>query len=365
MCRKLLTARLSAAPALLNDAALLKLYRVVAECIMYNLAALSPFHVGVADVATDWGSSFDCLFPGGDHALSPFLGGFHDIYRLMLRINIHLRQIPSTTTSAHSAVQSSQTLDALWWELHALEVAVPPSYRRVEGADGTRLYKAKHRISVLALRIHLVKISIPAIAAADVLIHPHLQTAIEILRQQDIREPGNPALRWPLTILACAAHVEDDYSFIVERMKELEVILDPSNCGKLRSAYTLLQHYRQGALALPLRTRRGSWTPHDQLDFLLEPQFLDQSGSGPVEPGDALTTGQLAVEQGDALTTGQLTVEPGVALMTGPFAIEPGDSLITDRWAQARCSNIRSRPGSSSVSATTSMGEKGTSHARV
>lgn len=296
MCRKLLTARL-AQHGVLKDAALVKLYRVVAECIMYNLAALSPFHVGIAHVVTDWGTSFDCLFPGGDHALSPFLGGFHDVYRLMLRMNIYLRQIPTNTAPRQvSITQADQALDALWWELHALESKVPASYRRVEGARGTRLYKAKHRISVLALRVHLVKISRPAISCSDMLIQPYLQRAIETLKQQDIREPGNPALRWPLTILACAAYSEEDFAFIVERMRELEVILDPSNRGKLQSACAILQRYRHGYLTAPLHTDRGSWTPMDQLDFLLEPQFLDEPGSRVAQPEDLARTVELVAE---------------------------------------------------------------------
>ena len=294
MCRKLLTARL-AQPGVLNDAALVKLYRVVAECIMYNLAALSPFHVRIAEVVTDWGTSFDCLFPGGDHALSPFLGGFHDVYRLILRMNIYLRQIPPATSTL-SMAQAKQTLDELWWELHALELKVPASYRRVEGAEGTRLYKAKHKISVLALRVHLVKISRPAISPSDGLIRPYLQKAIETLRQQDIREPGNPALRWPLTILACAAEMEKDFVFIVEKMRELEVILDPSNRGKLQSAYAILGRYRNDHLIAPLQTHRGRWTPINQLDFLLEPQFLDRPESCEIQQEDSLRIEELAIE---------------------------------------------------------------------
>lgn len=294
MCRKLLTARL-AQPRVLNDAALVKLYRVVAECIMYNLAALSPFHVEIAEVVTDWGTSFDCLFPGGDHALSPFLGGFHDVYRLMLRINIYLRQTPPTTPTM-SETQARQTLDALWWELHALEIKVPASYRRVEGAEGTRLYKAKHKISVLALRVHLVKISRPAISPSDMLIRPYLQKAIETLEQQDIREPGNPALRWPLTILASSADIEKDFVFLGGRMREMEEILDPSNRGKLQSAYAILQKYRREDLTAPLQTRRGRWIPMNQLDFLLETQLLDQPGSCDRQQEDLLRIDQLVIE---------------------------------------------------------------------
>lgn len=294
MCRKLLTARLSQ-PGVLHDAALVKLYRVVAECIMYNLAALSPFHAGINQVVTDWGSSFDCLFPGNDHALSPFLGGFHDVYRLMLRINLHLRRIPSMP-SAVSTVQGKQTLEALWWELHALEVKLPASYRRVEGAESTRLYKAKHKISILALGIHLVKISNPLVASSDMVIRGYLHDAIGTLACQDIREPGNPALRWPLTILACAAVGKEDFAFVVAKMKELEMILDPSNRGKLQSAYTILQRYRQGNLELHLQTHRGSWTPHEQLDFLLEPQFLDHIRGPDAQREGTLSPGRLMIE---------------------------------------------------------------------
>lgn len=271
MCRRMLAARLSQ-PRALEDSSLLKLYRVVAECIIYSLATLSPFHTGVQNAAQDWQESFDCLFSKDDHMLSPFLGGLHGVYRTMFRINTLMRQSEESPRS--KPCTSSMALGELWEDLNDLEHKVPASYHAVENEDDRKLYTAKQKISVLALRIHLVKVSRPWATASDILVRRYLLKALNVLKQQNVREDLNPALRWPLTILACAAETKEDFDFLDATMYEIAAVLDPGNKQKLLSASAMLRQFRQRSTNEKLPWG-STWHPRNQLDFLLEPQHLD------------------------------------------------------------------------------------------
>ncbi|KAI5360175.1 hypothetical protein Slin14017_G097360 [Septoria linicola] len=156
---------------------------------------------------------------------------------------------------------------------------MPTSYQREDGTGAAQLYKAKHKISVLALCVHLLKVSYHATTPSNPLVRTCVDVAVGILREQDIREPGNPALRWPLTILACAAQQEDEFRFLVGRMSEIEAILDLSNSSKIKLAIEFLTQHRAQELPMPLYTDRGPWMPTTQLDFLLEPQLLEGAKS--------------------------------------------------------------------------------------
>lgn len=270
MCRRLLAGRLSQ-PRALGDSSLLKLYRVVAECIIYNLATLSPFHTGVQNAAQDWQESFDCLFSRDDHMLSPFLGGLHGVYSVMFRTNALMRQTQIVQTASST---SSKALGELWEELNDLEHRVPASYHAVENEDDRKLYTAKQKISVFALRIHLVKVSRPSATTSDILVRRYLLKALGVLKQQNVREDLNPALRWPLTILACAAETSEDFEFLIAKMHEIAAILDPANKQKLISASAVLRQFRQRSMNESCPEER-TWHPRNQLDFLLEPQHLD------------------------------------------------------------------------------------------
>ncbi|EME42593.1 hypothetical protein DOTSEDRAFT_73439 [Dothistroma septosporum NZE10] len=278
MCRKLLMARLSQA-ATVADIGLLNLYRMIAECIIYNLGTLSPFRADIVQAAGDWGTAFDQLFPGNDHYLSPFLGGFQGIYQVTFRISVLLRQTEADRMAGVVQQSTFETFDMLWRQLADLEYKIPTMYcRNGLPEDTIKLYQAKNKIIVYALRIHLTKIIRPAAGPEDVEIYLNLTQAIAILKEQDVQEPGNPALRWPLSILLCAADADEDFEFIVSVMQQMQCILDPANSRKLAAAYNILRDYRRDAA---LALQGGSLpTPLRQLDFLLEPRNLEEPGFG-------------------------------------------------------------------------------------
>lgn len=278
MCRKLLVARLSQS-ATLNDVGLLNLYRMVAECIIYNLGTLSPFRTDIVQAASDWGTAFDRLFPGNDHYLSPFLGGFQGIYQVMFRVNVLLRQTEPDRVAGVILPSTVETFNALWEQLAQLEDRIPVMYDRNRVAEETiKLYQAKNRITVYALRIHLLKIMRPLAGPEDVDIYLNLTQAVAILREQDVREPYNPALRWPLSILLCAADADEDFDFIVSVMQQIQLIMDPANHRKLAAAYNILRDYRRDA-SIALQSGRSP-VPSRQLDFLLEPRTLEEPDFG-------------------------------------------------------------------------------------
>ncbi|KAK4613697.1 hypothetical protein CLAFUW4_08756 [Fulvia fulva] len=273
MCRKLLATRLSQS-ATAGNVGLWNLYRMVAECIIYNLGALSVFQPNIVQAAGDWGTAFDRLFPGNDHYLSPFLGGFQGIYQVMFRVNVLLRQTEVDRTAGVLQLSTVETYDNLWQQLAFLEDNIPTMYQgNVLPKEIINLYQAKNRITIYALRIHLMKILRPLAGPEDVEIYLNLTQAIAILKEQDIREPGNPALRWPLSILLCASDADEDFDFVVSVMQQIELILDPANREKLKAAHNILRAYRTNA---SFAVQSGSLpTPLRQLDYLLEPTALE------------------------------------------------------------------------------------------
>lgn len=255
--------------AKIPDTGMMPIMRVFAECVLYNLASLTPFCLSVDATLDDWGDVIERLFPGDGTSTSPFLGGLQGIYRVQLRIHMLLRNGTQLPSRAEVIRQCSDQLDTFERQLASL------SPHRGGDHEAVALYNAKHRISILAARIHLHKVAHPAVTALDPRVQLHLSKAVAILRNQDIREPGNPAMRWPLTVLACASSSNEDFKLVTDKMQETEGLLDPANSRKLTTAYAVLHRHRRGCAGLPLGSQEhGSYTP--PMEFLLMPQLLDE-----------------------------------------------------------------------------------------
>jgi hypothetical protein len=265
-----------AQPATIMDAGMVNILRVFAECVLFNLASLTPFCETIDPTLDDWGDALDRLFPGDGASTSPFLGGLQGLYRVQLRIHMLLRSVkqtsngPSVDRSRLEVIREcSDQLDTFEQQLLSLSPYRSGDYAAV------RLYKAKHRIFILTARIHLHKVAHPEATALDYRIQSYVNRAIAILRIQDIKEPGNPAMRWPLTVLACATSSDEDFRLVTDKMRETEEILDPANSRKLAAAYTVLHRHRAGcASILPgCQEYKGFIQP---IDILLMPQLLDE-----------------------------------------------------------------------------------------
>jgi len=255
------------------DDGMINILRVFAECVLYNVASLTPFCVSLESTLDDWGDAFDLLFPGDGVSTSPFLGGLQVIYRVQIRIHMLLRS-NKRTPNDHSVDRSrkeelrecSEQLDKAEQQLSSLS-----RFRAGDDAAAT-LYKAKHRVAILAARIHLHKVAYPGATSLDHRIQLYVSKAVAVLRIQDFGEPGNPAMRWPFTVLACASASDEDFELVAKRMQELEGVLYGANSRKLYTAYTLLRHHRAGCAGIPL----GSQVYIQPIDFLLMPQLLDE-----------------------------------------------------------------------------------------
>jgi hypothetical protein len=275
MCRTLLVGQLAGVTTT-TDPRLIAILRVIAECVIYNLATLTPFCTKVEPTLDNWGDVLERLFPGDGVSTSPFLGGLQDIYRVQLKIHMLLRRVdrrPNDLDSIRSQPlvirECSEQLDKLERQVSSL------SPFRSGDDEAFALYKAKHRIAILATRIHLRKVESPLATSLDCRIQLYVAEAIAILKDQDIREPGNPSMRWPLTVLGCASTSNEDFDLVTTKMQEKEKILDPANSRKLTTAYTLLYRRRRACASLPLGFRKnGVFT--QPIDLLLTPELLDE-----------------------------------------------------------------------------------------
>jgi len=260
------------------DPRLTTLLRVIAECIMFNLATLSPFSARTGQSVLDWGSSFDRLFPADDSATSPFLGGLQSIYQVMLRVNVRLhRTIQSKSDLSAPASNTREHFD-LWRQLNELDNRIPQLYHdRDVKPKSIELYKRKHKLAILALRIQLCKIARPLASPTDNDIRGYVSEAVNILRSLDIRELGNLALRWPLTILACAAYDDKDFDLFTAKMQDMQSVVDPANREKLSSAQTVMSLHKR-TLSEPQTVleadRNRDCNLPQRIDLLLEPWRL-------------------------------------------------------------------------------------------
>lgn len=275
MCRKLIVSQLDQSGATM-DAGMMNILRVFAECVLYNVASLTPFCVVLDSTLDDWGDSFDLLFPGDGISTSPFLGGLQVIYRVQIRTHMLLR---SNTRSLddysvdqfrkEEIRECSEQLDKAERQFASLS-----PFCAGDG-EAVTLYKAKHRVAILAARIHLHKVAYPGATSLDHRIQSHVSKALDILRIQDFRETGNPAMRWPFTILACASASDEDFELVKKRMQELEEFLYGANSRKLRKAYETIGRHRADCAGIPLGFQ-AQGVCIQPIDFLLMPQLLDE-----------------------------------------------------------------------------------------
>jgi hypothetical protein len=255
MCRKLIVSQVDQSGTTM-DAGMMNILRVFAECVLYNVASLTPFCVVLDSTLDDWGDAFDLLFPGDGISTSPFLGGLQIIYRVQIRIHMLLRS-NKRMPNDYSVDRSRKE------EIRGCSEQLDEAERQFASLSPFRAGGEKH------------KVAYPGATSLDHRIQFHVSKAIAILKIQDFREPGNPAMRWPFTVLACACTSNEDFELVVQRMKELEESLYGANSRKLRTAYTMISRHRVGCADSPLGTHEHG-VSIQPIDFLLMPQLLDE-----------------------------------------------------------------------------------------
>lgn len=169
---------------------------------------------------------------------------------------------------------STSLVEEIRSQLSNMDASINTStYDQPVGAADAGLYKAKHAVSVYALRIYLIKTMDPLATPTHLHIQEDFTKAIAILKANDMLECANPPLCWPLIILACSTTEDEDFHFLLSLMEAMVLIIDPANASKLRNACSTLLRYRSGR-------KMEHWDPHtlkSSADFLLKPWLLNRT----------------------------------------------------------------------------------------
>lgn len=279
--RKLLSSKLSSAVIEAWDADLLSLYRIVAECVVFNFATMLPLY-RTKDLSMPWASasfdglsSFDCLFYENDgqqsSSTSPFFGGFYRLWNLMLRSTVlHHRIVLNEVTEpiAQELIDMADSmkieLDDTEKQIHLWEVTRP------RDSSLTKLYKAQHFLNLCATRIYLCKILNNTVTAQCVEVQREFAKAVGHMKLEEHPEQRSLSLRWPLTILACAASTDQDFAFLAKIMDDIASTVIHANSSMLKSARQTLTMFRQRGPDVAQLQQGISTT----LDFVLEPRLL-------------------------------------------------------------------------------------------
>ncbi|QIW96762.1 hypothetical protein AMS68_002280 [Peltaster fructicola] len=288
--RLLLRSQLTTALAVPRDSDYLKLYRIAAECVIFNFATVLPFYESIdsnAGLRLAWDdlSGLEQIFyedgvDGYDTAnTSPFLGGFHRVYLLMFKLNVLLRRMYGLIQDEETAYECAMMALELQEELYQLEPSIfESSYNQPRGTAIVRSYKVKHAVSVYAMRVYLTKLMNPHFGAGQLQLQDDFRKALALLKHEDVLEPGNPALCWPVIILACSSACHDDFDFLEELMHSMSQVHDPANAFKLQNARNTLIHFRDGDCGR--REHRETHHLASSADLLLKPWLLDRSVHG-------------------------------------------------------------------------------------
>ncbi|KAF4556635.1 Hypothetical protein D9617_1g085130 [Elsinoe fawcettii] len=257
-------ARLSRTIPLPRDDTQLMLYRIAVECWLFNLATLS-IYIPVPDTllsTVDWtvldktfGNlfSYELTLPA-----SPFIGGSHAIYRLMLQVTCYVRRpIP----------QNKRSLQATKWstELERLTDGLS-SYYRFLADDVASLYYWKHMLHVLAIRIFLVKIADRQCKSSSPEISSIVENAQNILIHSTTHEARNPSMAWPLVVFLCASHHMPTFDFFVSIVTTIRDNFDPGHRKRFSEVLKTLRSFHGDNV---LTRDNMESTNFDTLDLLL------------------------------------------------------------------------------------------------
>lgn len=214
------------------DPTITKLYRMAAECIIFNAATLGLYLPKQYGLSRMWNNLLDELFPDSPTiycGTSPFLGGFHAIYRLMLRTT-------SIFWEQRSFEDIEQEYKSIMAELELLDHMVPSYYGHSKsGLRGMRLYQGKQHLHICVLQILTQLVSRPLAEVDKHQLNVLTKRALWLLEEYDLRERNHPGVCWPLIVLACTVDDEDDFRFTIFKADQIHAVVDPANKSKWSS----------------------------------------------------------------------------------------------------------------------------------
>lgn len=246
----------------------MRVLTIVAYIYLYS--EMSLFGFGPAEGMINHSHDYSMLFGDGRSlTLSPFLGGFHQTYLLMLEKHTLLQRLKSAKQAQIPELLSQARY--LQQELNDLEFQIETAcFVAAERSAEVSLVRAKHLLTSYANSIHLTKITQPDASIAQAEIQEKVTKAVDILRTDDVLEKHHPALTWPLVVLACAALRPSDFAVITSVMAQVIPITEATGAETLRYSLSLLNRFRAGHGYC----REQFHDIRDTTDFLREPQLL-------------------------------------------------------------------------------------------
>lgn len=243
----------------------LMLYRIAVECWLYHLATLAVYYRLPNHVmeSIDW-TFLDKVYgqPPGSYDLalhaSPFIGGCHVIYRIMLQVTWFARQDVPIEVRLRQTTEWAHELDLIMEHLE--------SYFSALSDDVASLYYWKSVLHIYAIRIFLVKVADHRSTSSNPMIREFLAAARGVFEHKTTHETLNPALAWPLVIFLCASHEESTLAFF---HSTISMIRDNFDMGHQTRLSAVLQTLRQKRTTQNCCDSGDCQLGHDTLDLLL------------------------------------------------------------------------------------------------
>lgn len=216
------------------------LYRIAVECWLYNLATLAIYHPFPTDLMDliEW-KFLDETFGAPLHSqqlavhTSPFIGGSHVLYKLMLEVITYAREDAPHLDRVLKTAQWSEQLNTMSYSIG--------TYFKVLSAEVAYLYYWKFLLHIYALRIVLIKIADHEALSSCPQICRIIADARSVFEQKTTLEARNPALAWPLVIFLCASHQSSDLDFFTSTITAIRDNFDPGHYKRLTLVLNILK----------------------------------------------------------------------------------------------------------------------------
>ncbi|RDW75441.1 hypothetical protein BP6252_06583 [Coleophoma cylindrospora] len=251
------------------------LYRIMVEDTVYNLAVLSLFYEDLDTLAGNvcW-EDLESFFPlkvspdgtqshTSHYSTSPFLGGRRDLYYLMFNLIRFSRQQKTPTEKA-------QKIRLFREKLRVIEDGIKSYYDDDVPPQVAQLYGNKYKLHVLSLRIIIAKVEDPTRCSSSPEIQDLVNESLVLMMMNDLKETANPAICWPLTILAFAVETEENFNLIKRTANSIKESFDKGHGDRLMRAINLVgRHRKNGSIFCPKRLGVPCIVDHDGLGLLL------------------------------------------------------------------------------------------------
>lgn len=247
----------------------------MAECVIFNVGSLATFYPQLDRLGRviDW-DAFEIFFKQDPKFLrssytnSPFVGGRRDIYRVMFAIS-WLGQAESRDLNADRQCY----LNILEHEIFRLQNGLTTYYSNDIEPAVRMLYTIKWQLHLFALQIYSLKIAQPGACSVHKGIASLVSQSLSLLLTGKLDEEYNPSLCWPLTVLLCAVHQEEDFLSLERRVAVYQKMLGAGHASRMQKIILRLKERRalsSGPCMTEIDPDMDCDGKHDGLSLLLQ-----------------------------------------------------------------------------------------------